>query len=83
MIVLIGLAGGLLTGFGVLFLTVTPVQPAVTQHAAPGHPAVHTPPRQPACGPIEPFVQQSGKLSLKQSLSKVSNGRLSRNIQGQ
>lgn len=79
MIGLIGLAGGLLTGFGVLFLTVIPVQPAVTRHAAPQQPAAPASLQRPAFKPIEPFVQESGKLSLKQALSKISHGQSSRN----
>ncbi len=60
MIVLVGLAGGLLTGFGVLFLTVQPAQSATAVQAAPRR-------RSTA-------IQPGSALSLKQALQKIVYG---------
>jgi uncharacterized protein involved in exopolysaccharide biosynthesis len=83
MIVLAGIAGGLLVGFGVVFLT---VQPAQTGAAAP--PALNTvavddstaanhrasPRRGPTAAvvPAAPAFPANGNLSLKQALHKIA-----------
>ncbi|MCH8922814.1 MAG: hypothetical protein IIA67_06660 [Planctomycetes bacterium] len=67
-IVLLGLAGGLMCGFGFLFLTVQPSRPA--PQAAAGDGASHIAPApQPAA---TPDVQPAGSLSFKQALKKLA-----------
>jgi uncharacterized protein involved in exopolysaccharide biosynthesis len=73
MVVLIGLAGGLLTGFGVLLLTVrpvpTPVAPPAAEHSIPALPAVY-----PPVGSNQRILQPVSGLSLKQALQKIVYG---------
>ena len=73
MTALIGLAGGLLAGFGVLLLTVQPPQtllaPLPQEHAIAATPSV-----QPAPKPNEPVLQPTDGLSFKQALHKIVYG---------
>lgn len=73
MTVLIGLAGGLLTGFGVLLLTVrpapTPVAPPAAEHSIPAPPSVY-----PPVGSNQRVLQPVSGLSLKQALQKIVYG---------
>jgi len=67
-IVLLGLAGGLMCGFGFVFLTVQPFRPA--PQAAAGDGASHVAPSpQPA---TTPAFQAAGSLSFKQALKKLA-----------
>lgn len=75
MIVLIGAAGGLLTGFGVLFLTVQPRQPSSEDTRLAEHPARSPLPSvQPAVEPAESVLQPRRSLSVKQALHKIEYG---------
>ena len=85
MIVLAGVAGGLLLGFGVVFLTVqaAPAKAAElrvleTSSSPPNGEATHSaPPLYPAAALSEsdmPVFPSNGNLSLKQALYKISSG---------
>ncbi len=77
MIVLAGVVGGMLLGFGILFLT---VQPATSASVAQPAPAIQPEPiaaAEPAdtCGPVLfGWPAQNPVLSLKQALRKVAAG---------
>jgi succinoglycan biosynthesis transport protein ExoP len=79
MIVLMGLAGGLLAGLGWLFLTVQPGQPAAEPQRAAGVPPVPldspTPP-VPAVKangkPAKPALQPRSGLSLRRALERIA-----------
>jgi uncharacterized protein involved in exopolysaccharide biosynthesis len=69
-IALSGLVGGLLAGFGVVFLAVPSAQPATCQtpHAGNGHAEV----TEPAPRPSKTFAPGNGRLSLTQALHKAA-----------
>jgi uncharacterized protein involved in exopolysaccharide biosynthesis len=67
-IVLLGVAGGLLCGFGFVFLTVQPSQPAPQAAAGDGASLV-APVPQPSATPA---AQSAGGLSFKQALKKLA-----------
>jgi uncharacterized protein involved in exopolysaccharide biosynthesis len=71
MIALIGLTGGLLTGFGVLLLTVQPAPPAVEPQ-----PAKHLSQPLPAVRSngtaAQPSLQPGVSLSMRQALEKIT-----------
>ena len=67
MIVLFGIAGGLLVGFGVLFLTVPTPQPAPAPASEPLSPSPRATAPVATAVPIFP----AGSLSLKQALYKI------------
>jgi hypothetical protein len=71
-IVLLGIAGGLLLGFGVVFLTVPTARPDLA--VTPADDLVSPPPR--ATAPVGPAVPifPAGSLSLKQALYKIDKG---------
>lgn len=71
MIAMIGLAGGLLTGFGVLFLTVPSAQPAFPATRPTEYPAL---PIRTARKVIEPALKPGDGLSFKQALQKIVYG---------
>lgn len=73
MIVLIGLAGGLLTGFGVLLLTVPPA-PTLMAPPTVEQPVPPVPTLRPARKPIAPLFQPGGSLSFRQALQKIAYG---------
>lgn len=66
-IVLLGIVAGLLTGFGVLYLTVPTAAPVV----APAVVAAEVPSLPPAFKPSQPI---NGKLTVKQALEKITFG---------
>ncbi len=75
MIVLIGIAGGLLTGFGVVFLTVQPAWPAQpdTAFAPPMEPPVAPAgDHRPVVKSTTPVLDPSGGLSFKRALQKIA-----------
>ena len=73
MIALIGLVGGLLTGSGVLLLTVQPGPPAVGPQ--PVEHSIPAPPRsRPAAEPSHPVPYPTENLSLKQVLREIVHG---------
>lgn len=74
LIALIGLAGGLLTGSGVLLLTVQPGPPAMEPAAAAEHSIPAPPCVQPATGPNRPVLYPTENLSLNQALQKIVYG---------
>ena len=71
MIVLAGVAGGLLLGFGVLFLT---VQPATSEPAAQTAPAAAAEPEVLRKATMADWPAANPVLSLKQALRKVAAG---------
>ncbi len=72
-IILLGIAGGLLLGFGVVFLTVPKAQPDPAC-AAGRTDLVSPPPRATATiGPVMPIFP-AGSLSLKEALYKIDQG---------
>ncbi len=71
-IILLGIAGGLLLGFGVVFLTVPKAQPGPA--ALPENQLVSLPQRATATiGPIMPIFP-ARSLSLKEALCKIDKG---------
>jgi len=89
MIVLMGIAGGLLGGLGFLLLTVQPPQPtlageaaaarvqpkrAESQQPAPRQAAMSLPSGGLGFGPIAPVLHPGGNLSVKQALQKIVYG---------
>lgn len=69
MTVLVGLAGGLLSGFGLVLLIVQPAQSPVTRPET--QPSTPAPAVRPAAEPYPPALQPTGRLSLKQALQKI------------
>ena len=71
-IILLGIAGGLLLGFGVVFLTVPKAQPGPA--ALPENQLVSLPQRATATiGPIMPIFP-ARSLSLKEAVCKIDKG---------
>jgi uncharacterized protein involved in exopolysaccharide biosynthesis len=77
MIVLAGLCGGLLTGFGLVFLSVSPAEPVTAQVTSPARTASPAPPRRSERGNgragLPTFLPGSG-MSVKQALERIACG---------
>jgi hypothetical protein len=71
MIILIGIVGGLLTGFGIVFLTAQPPQPAAAKQAEPERSA---PSPASVYGPAEPSLLPGSNLSFNEALQKIDCG---------
>ena len=74
MIVLIGLAGGLLAGFGVLFLSVQPSRPAADAARAPQNPETEAAAIPLPAETATPALPPGRNLSFKQALHKIGYG---------
>jgi len=74
MILLAGVGGGLLIGFGVVFLTVQPIQPHAQGAGGADGPTSSLADVRPVTQPTEPVLDPAGSLSFKQALQKITYG---------